>query len=168
MTAEGVFPKVSGDIAYASEANKFAGATSFYSGTVSISTGSSTANGCFNWTSTGSTGVVTDGNFATCWIGSWIAPISATLGSIVLTLDNDTYKSSIRFCGSFSLSNDSSWLINSVDSTGSNSNVFTTSGGFYQKSFFNPSIYKTNKIVFYPSIGQAVSGVIKLYEINAH
>jgi hypothetical protein len=99
-TAEGVLPKVGNDPIYASEINRFAGASDYLYGiNLSLSPGSSTNSGCWAVPSSNNLNYATDNNMNTSWAGSFIINYSAE-GSIVFNLPQPLYKNRLLFAGS--------------------------------------------------------------------
>lgn len=88
MTAEGIFPKVDGDILYASEVNKFVTCNNYCSGILPI-----LGTGSIMWTN-GSLVNITDEDTSTEWIGSiqW-AGAGGCAGSIVINVSPAYYNS---------------------------------------------------------------------------
>lgn len=100
MTAEGVFPKVAGDISYASEANMFSGYRNYAYGLIGSLSTSGTGN-AFIWNN-GSYASMTDEEDTTFFAGSSITADQKS-NTITVTLPNSMYYREVLFAGSFSM-----------------------------------------------------------------
>ena len=158
MATEGQFPKVDGDVLYASEVNKIAGVSEWASGIpIAVSAGSSTTLGCWLWTN-GSLYAPTDGNLSTYWAGSFLLPQNGE-GSVVLDLGTglESYRRAVLFTGSWfnkGYTVSSPLTLKSQDSTGSTMDIWgapgTSSVGGEVTGSYCPITggYKTRKLVF--------------------
>ena len=173
MTAEGTFPKIDGDIFYASEANRFASDNEVASGvSISVAAGSSTAGGVWAGTSTGSLDQVTNYDNSTFWAGSWLGPTNS-IGSIVLTLPRGSFRNAVIYAGSLTgtgTSGQKDFTLKVQDpDTGSSTTLATLTQphSITGSKFDNFAVHKTGQIVYETSrISAAGSNIVKLFNIQ--
>ena len=167
MTAEGTFPKIDGDILYASEVNNLFHVNNYLLGAIgSLSTGTGNQ---FTWTSTGSILAATDENIDTYWAGSLISELNSG-ANITFTLPSESYYNSLII--KYSVSSEENCKID-LYASGSNGNtlfnsISATTGttSTSQRNYCSGILHQFDKINFYMHNDFAGSSVLKIYEIG--